>query len=468
MKEESKMEKRKITRRKFLKFVGVGATGLAGAKLVGCAPAATPAPTAAPMPTAAAPTVTTAPAVVTKPKIAIWMENGLVPEIDQLHEAVFKEWGTKNNVEVEFLAVSITVLAEKLTAAVEGGNPPAIAHLQQSRLFSWQGKGQLLSVKDVVEKLAKKGGGIIPSAPALAAAGGDYWGVPYALDAVVMHTRQDLLDKAGLKYPATWDEFYETSKKLTQPPGLYGWGMPMGHDPDTDNSLLPVLWGYGGKYTNDDGSLAFRSDAMVKAIQYVAKMYKEKIIPPGATGWDGAGNNKAYQSRQLAFTYNTLSVYSWCTTNDPELATATTLHGAPAGPLGAFDTSAGYGLSIFKGTKYVDEAKSALEYFFEPDRYWKVIQIAKGRYMPIYKDLLYNDFYLKDPVYAGIPKMMETARFHSYSGPFTAAVGELEQTFVVPDMLGRVVVDGWEPEKAMDEAYDKATKIWTKYGLKIG
>jgi multiple sugar transport system substrate-binding protein len=448
----------KLTRREMLKLVGAGT---AGAVLAGCA-----APTAPPAaPATTAPSAPTAPAVVSgKSKLVIWMENALTPEVDALHESIFKEWGAKNNVEVEFLALSISVFADKLAAAIEGGTPPDIGHLVVTRLFQWLGAGQLLPVTDLIKKLQNKGGGIIPAALTLSASKGDWWGVPYGLDLIAMHARQDLLDKAGLKYPATWDEFAVTAKALQQPPGLYGWGLPMGKDPDCDTSFLSLLWAYGGKYCNDDGSLAFKSDAMLQAIEYVAKLYKDGVIPPGATAWDGAGNNKAYQSKQVVFTVNTLSIYAWCQANDPELAAATRLYGPPAGPMGSFNSTAGYGLSIFKGSKHVDEAKSALEYFFEPERYRQVTEKANGRYMPIYKDLLYSDFYLKNPVYNTFPAQIESARFHSYSSSYTPAIGEMESTFVVPDMLNRVVVENWTPEKAMNEAYDKAAAIFEKYG----
>ena len=447
------MTERRLSRREMLKLMAAGA---AGAYLAGCAPAATPEP-AEPEPTEAPP--------AEKAKLSIWMENAIAPEVDALHESMFKEWGAQNNADVEFLAVSISVFPEKLAAAVEGGSPPDIGHLVITRLHQYQGLGQLLPVTDVVDKMKDKAGGMVEPALALSAAKGDYWGMPYGLDAIAMYARQDLLDEAGLDYPATWEEFAETAAALQEPPGLYGWGMPMGNDPDCDSSFLSLLWGYGGKYCNDDGSLAFKSDAMVQAVEYVAKLYEDGVIPPGAVGWDGAGNNNAYQARQVAFTYNTLSIWAWCQGNDEELAGMTTLHAPPAGPVGAFNTTHGYGLSIFKGSKYVDQAKAALEYFFEPDRYVKVTEMAQGRYMPIYKDLLYSDFYLKDPVFSAFPESIQQARFHGYSGPYTAAVGEMESTFVVPAMLQSVVVDGVDPEKAVDEAYEKAQAVFAKHGF---
>ena len=47
---------------------------------------------------------------------------------------------------------------------------------------------------------------------------------------------------------------------------------------------------------------------------------KHQIIPRGASGWDNSGNNKAYQSQQVAFVYDGTSIYSYLLTSDTELA----------------------------------------------------------------------------------------------------------------------------------------------------
>jgi hypothetical protein len=47
----------------------------------------------------------------------------------------------------------------------------------------------------------------------------------------------------------------------------------------------------------------------------------------------------------------------------------------------------------------------------------------------------------------------------------TAAIGELLETWVVPEMLQNVLVNDMAPEQAMDAAYEKARQIWDKHGL---
>ena len=67
-----------------------------------------------------------------------------------------------------------------------------------------------------------------------------------------MHTRLDLLEKAKVDYPKTWDEFIETSKKIQAPPRLYAFGMCLGLVEDTTDNVMNLLWCYGGKMVEAD------------------------------------------------------------------------------------------------------------------------------------------------------------------------------------------------------------------------
>lgn len=436
------MNNRKISRREMLKLMAAGsAGGLLAARLPGSLRARAQA------------------------KISVWLENNLIPAVDELNQKVFTEWGAANNVEVEFRAISNATFNEQLAAAVEAGAAPDIIQLSQQRFLFWQTRDQLIGVDDVLNDLKGNAGGIVDSALAMPLYKGTNWGITYGLDITVMHTRQDILDKAGVKYPATWEELVETAKAVQQLPDTYGWGVPLGNDGDCNITFSPIMWGYGGQLTNEDGSLAFKSPETLKAVELVAKAYLEdKIIPPGAVGWSGAGNNEAYLAHQLVFTYNSLSIYAAASTNDPELAKATSLNRVPAGPVGSFDVTQGWMLCVMKQSKNPEAAKDALRYFFEPTRYLTFIELGAGRTLPIYKDHLNSDFFRKNPAYANVPELLAAARIRSYPGPFSAAVSEFENTFVLPAMFQDICVNGKAPDKALDEAYAKAQEIWAKLG----
>jgi hypothetical protein len=60
-------------------------------------------------------------------------------------------------------------------------------------------------------------------------------------------------------------------------------------------------------------------------------------------------------------------------------------------------------------------------------------------------------------------KMAETGVLVSYAGSPTPAAGEVLNTHVIPKMVQRVVVENWEPAKALDECQKKIVEIYTRY-----
>jgi multiple sugar transport system substrate-binding protein len=193
-------------------------------------------------------------------------------------------------------------------------------------------------------------------------------------------------------------------------------------------------------------------------------MYKvHKIIPPGAINWDNAGNNNAYQSGQIAFASNPSSILAWLQANKPDLAKATVLENIPAGPAGSFGEVDCWALGIFKDSKVPDIAKEALAYVIDPDHYSKFINLAAGRYVPIFKKLTDTKFWKEDPYYHTYPNMAETGRIMAYAGQPTGAFGEVMRQYILTDAIQGVIVQGQSVDDAVNAADKKIQAIYAKH-----
>ena len=111
-----------------------------------------------------------------------------------------------------------------------------------------------------------------------------------------------------------------------------------------------------------------------------------------------------------------------------------------------------------QATNYPKEAKACLAYTMQPKRYETFIKALTGRWLPVYKDLA------KDPLehrhLSRVHKLAQTGPLISYSGPPHAGFGEATNTYVLPDMAARVLVENWEPENAAGEARKTLVAIW--------
>jgi len=109
---------------------------------------------------------------------------------------------------------------------------------------------------------------------------GKLYVLPSEGDTAWLWYRKDLFDKAGLKPPETWDEFYEAAKKLTDPTnGVYG--AVIGVKPDEAWwDFMYYLFGQGGELLNTDNTVAINNEAGVKALTFYANLLKEGLVPP--------------------------------------------------------------------------------------------------------------------------------------------------------------------------------------------
>jgi multiple sugar transport system substrate-binding protein len=277
-----------------------------------------------------------------------------------------------------------------------------------------------------------------------------------------MHVREDILKQAGVPYPQTWADVINISSKVSKPPQVYMLGQCLGRDYDSSNHFIPQMWCFGGTMQNNQGALVFKGPGTLEAIKWVKEAYSKQVIPPGATTWDSTGNNKAYQSRQCVITYNPNSIYAYLEANDKDLTSKTGMYNAPGGPKGAFDGIDIRGFASFKGCKNPTAAREALSYFIQPKNYEKIIETGLNRWAPIYKNMMDRPLWDK-PAYKNYKKIMTNGRFVAFSGPPNSAIGEVMDQFIISDMLVDVVSNNKDPEKAMNEAYDKMVAIYKKW-----
>ncbi|HEX9015600.1 MAG TPA: extracellular solute-binding protein [Chloroflexota bacterium] len=471
------LRERKVSRRSLLKLAAAFAgTAVGGELLAACgpssAPSGTPAPaapaaTAAPAAPAATSAPAAAPAVAKGQKLTIWMGQSFLEALDKQLGSMFTDYGKSKGVDVDYQIVPSAQLPQKLAAAIQGKNPPDIAYLYDADTQYYKGQNQLVEVTDVWESLKKKGGDVYQApVSTVSTPDGKAWSIPMAINPWPVHARKDLLDKAGVKYPATWDEFRDVSKKVQNPPGLYAYGPCLGKNDDNNVNFIQIMWTYGAQMQTADNKPAFNSQGTRQAIQMLADMYKvDKIIPPGAINWDNAGNNNAYQSEQVVFIQNAASVLAWCQQNKPDLAKNTILANIPAGPAGTFGEVDCWALGIFKDSKIPDIAKEALAFVLEPERYNTYITGAAGRYVPVYKKLTDTNFWKTDPYYNTFPAIAETGRIMAYPGQPHPAFGEVLRNYVLADCIQAVIVQGQSVDDAVNEADKKIQAIYKKNGL---
>jgi multiple sugar transport system substrate-binding protein len=248
-------------------------------------------------------------------KLVFWLQPNFNATADRVLEeqirAYAKQAGLKDQ-ELQILKVPGGEIATRMTAALEVGAPPDITRTSEFLLPRWKSQGHLLDITDLMGEMRQAAGGINPAVVPLTEEGGRNYAVPMGLSPIVFYARMDLLEKAGYgAFPDTWDKLIEAGLKIQKPP-LYAYGMALGTTlgySDSTHEIIAILWAHGGRLLDKESRPAVNSPAGVKAFQLIQDMYqKHQMIPRGALSWDNSGNNKVYQSRQVAFAHDSLSI----------------------------------------------------------------------------------------------------------------------------------------------------------------
>jgi multiple sugar transport system substrate-binding protein len=401
-------------------------------------------------------------------KLVFWQLPNFTPIADQLQKDQFYEFAKSAGLkaeEVEFSVVSNDVILQKLSAALEAGNPPDVCRLYESSIQFWGHQGHLVDVTDTVERMRKEPQGIFEATLTAVRVGGRYLGVPLAVNPWPVHARLDLLEKAKVDYPKTWDEFIETSKKIQDPPRLYAFGICLGLTTDTTNNVTNLLWCYGGKTVEaDNKTVVLNSPENIAGLKVLEAMFKtHKIIAPGSISWEDSGNNKAYQSRQAAFVMNPTSIYAYLDGNDKDLQKVTGLFPVPAGPKGSVSQVDTWSFGLFKKGPYPELGKGLIEYMLQPANYDKIVQSTGGRWVPVYKRLFDSAFWKEKPVFKHFIQMVEQGVPISYAGSPTPAAYEVLNTNLIPKMVQRVLVENWPAEKAAEETHRAVAEVYARH-----
>jgi multiple sugar transport system substrate-binding protein len=376
-----------------------------------------------------------------------------------------EQWGEENGVNVEVVMINQNEMTQRVSAAIEAGTMPDALDLGFGEMLLLSQNGELEPVADVYEAIGEAHGGWLPGVQALMdnpAFEGEIYGVPYAANGNILFRRNDVLEPLGYAdAPETWEELGEMAVAANNPPEYYGAGFALSNVGD-GNLTETMLRSWGGRIADDEGkTCTIDSEATRSFLTWITDLYAEGVFPPGATTWDGAGDNTAYQSGQAVFIANPGSVYLYMRDNDPDLGEGTRYSALPAGPemrLSPFNVVV---RAISADSENKDLAKDLLAYLaddtFVEEYYNNAI------YGPALEGHTGFAVFTDSPVHAGLLDLAQNGTPGSFPDVNNPALAEFSSNFLIPKMVQRVVVDGISIEDAVLETQAACEAIYAKY-----
>lgn len=406
------------------------------------------------------------PAVAQGKKLTYW--GGLIfsDDANKLLTDTINAWGAANGVATEVVMINQNETTQKVSAAVSSNTMPDALDmgLGLARLLARQ--SQFSDVGDLYKKIGDAQGGWFPgpdTASDLTADGGiARVGIPFGVNGNLLLRRKDLLEAAGFtEAPKTWDELVTQAEAINKPP-VSGLGLALSNVGDA-NLQVAVLQSFGGRIADDAGKkVTIDSPETRLWLTWLKNAWDKGLFSPGNTTWDGAGDNQAYLSGQAGFIGNTGSVGIAAKKDDPELFEASAFSPLPGGPKGIISPIDVQLRAITKASPVQDEAKALLEHLSSPEFMNAYFNVA------IYGPVLTNQEKLSafdgtNTILVGLLGLAKNGTAPAYPDVNNAAFADLGSNFLIPKLAQRVVVDGWDFDKAIAEAQTQGQAIYDKY-----
>ncbi len=445
----------KLTRRGFLKATGgVGAAMF----LAACAPMAAPTGGGS--------------APAQDRSLRFWMWNTFAPAADDVMNEALVKWAAENNVNIEISRDSDSAIGQKVFPALEAGTLPDALFVGAADALQLIEANGTASVKDLFEEIGAAHGGWLPRLEGYVTRNGDIQFLPYSIDTPMVHIRQDVIEAAGLTMPEgqwTWDETRDialAAQEYTAQQGrkMVGWGFGVVRQ-QHDGWCEDLFRNFGADLWDESGTRIILAEEKmaeaIEAINFAKEAWDMGLFPDDAAAWDWSTNNKSYQEDQSILVINAASIYVWAQNNKPELAEAT--HLAP------------------KPKAVRDTTNAGLRYTLVQNREARNPTVARELIKALYDSSIYapwleNGFvtnvlheYDALPMWTGKRAQFNLAAnigvYGGYPAPYdNAAMAEANSTiFPIGTIMVRVLLDGWTPERAIEEADTQLKDVFAKY-----
>jgi len=286
--------------------------------------------------------------------------------------------------------------------------------------------------------------------------------------------RNDLWDGVGM-YPNTWEDVRVGGAKIKK---KYGNPVGIGLSKELDSNMVlrDILYSYGASVQDEEANVVINSKQTLEAVKFVRALFKEAMAPE-VLGWDPMSNNRFMLAGKGSLVVNAITITRAAEKDKvmAEISKKIWLAKPAAGPVRRMGLPhVMYIYSIWKFAENIEGAKQFLVDYIGNFR--KAFLAYEFFSFPCFPDtvpdlqeLIANDPKADPPdKYKVLEDAQEWTTNVGYPGYANAAIAEIFDKSVIPEMFAKAATGELAPEDAIKEAEAKCKDIfaaWKKKGL---
>src|SRR5207247_168300 len=240
--------------------------------------------------------------------------------------------------------------------------------------------------------------------------------------------------RAGVRIPTTWEEVREANRVIKAKGVMeYPLGQSWNRSADGYGVFQALLYSYGGGWADEQGNYkSIVNDTWRTVVRWASEIYlTDKTVPPDAMSWTGFGNNEAFLTGKIAFTFNGPSIYYVLEKENRPILKDTVMAVKPAGPAGRNHDVFLLSWTVFNTSKQPELARDLIRFVMSSDEAKKYMHASSGQMVPAFERLRADPYWQKNESYRAVLEAPKYARTPGWPGPLPAAAAEVVATTVL-------------------------------------
>ncbi len=368
----------------------------------------------------------------------------------QIIEAFQKKYP---EVEVKCEVMAWQQLEPQLIQAVGAGKGPDVTRVAIQSVAALAKAGTLLPLNPWTDKWSKAQKADFHGDWEASLLDGKKMTLPIGVAATIFCYRKDLLEKAGLKVPTTWDDLVVVAKALTKDPV---WGTMVGVSQKNQASNLwqtffPQVWSYGGEILQGKKAV-LEHPAWVETFRYWREMVKvHKAAPQGMVNETTDTIMEAFRAGTVATMFNQNQKLAQVKTSKaipPDSMGVTFMPGKGGKP--GLNPMAGWQTGICKDVKEKEAAWLFIDHMLSPEMQFINAKVAEE--VPSRKSVGADPWFKTPEAYyvnAYFKIAAESGKVFAYPAEFNNLADYLAVA------VQQVIVNNAPIEKALKQAQDR-------------
>jgi multiple sugar transport system substrate-binding protein len=393
-----------------------------------------------------------------------------VPAYDTWFDSQYiKAWGQANDTEVKVDHVSVPEIPTRAAAevAAQSGHD-LFQFLSPPSAF----EDNVIALNDIVKEVTRKVGKMTKVAlkSSYNPRTKKYFGFPdnYVPDPV--HYRRDLWAQIG-RAPNSWEDIRIAAPRLKAMGHPVGIGMS--NELDSNMALIALMQCYGGFIQNADHRVTINSKGTREALRVMRDIYKRGMTSE-VFAWTVASNNNSYIAGRLSLALNAISIARTLENSNSPLSDKTWIAPIPRG--GVRRLGLEHVMGVYVIWKFAQNKRMAKKFLVDMQtRYGPHFQNSgfynfpgwsggvKGGFKSIRRATA-NDKHRPLGKYTILTTIAEKYTTNvGHPGYSNAAIDEVFNKFLIPQMFAEVAQDKMTPDQAVRAAEREIKAIFAKW-----